>query len=120
MKRLLFFIAVSLFSFSLFAQGCKLKLEKIRGTENDRTEFVSPVVSYEKNVLYIHSDNSIDECSVTVKNGFGEVVFSEIVTLYAKETYRFSIGDVKDDVYVLELKTASALYRGYFEVFTNY
>lgn len=117
MKRLLFiFYALSLVT-NLWANDKMIKMHKTSISEEERHFSAKISASCECSAIYLHSDAPIDYLLVTVKDGTGRVVSSESVSIFPQQPYTFSIGNVEEGIYILELNDGASIYKGYFEIY---
>lgn len=118
MKRLLIILLTLLLSTGSWANKERIKLNKIKkGYENVRSLSLEPSAYHDGNTLYLYSDVPLNELQVTVKDEAGRILSSEIVPIFPDQPYTFSIGEVENGIYTLELNDGKKEYYGYFEIY---
>ena len=116
MKRLLIIFCTLLVSISLWA-STRIKLNKCSARhEDDRSISVEPSASHDGNTIYLYSDIPLEKLQVTIKDGAGRIISSEVIPMFPQQPYSFSIGNVENGVYTLELYDGKEEYYGYFEI----
>ena len=117
MKRLLIILSALLFSIYSWSDEVKLDIAKRRGLEDDRSEYAIPMVTHDNRILNFYSEKNLDNLTILLKNGYGETIISESISLPAQQVYTIHLGDIENDVYILELKVDGIVYSGYVEIY---
>jgi hypothetical protein len=117
MKRLLTIFCLLLFAITSWAEKVKIKLHQLgEKYEDDRSISVEPSASHDGNTIYLYSDIPLEKLQVTIKDGAGRIISSEVIPMFPQQPYSFSIGNVENGVYTLELYDGKEEYYGYFEI----
>ena len=107
-----------LFSLNSIADNKAINLYKtINEKISDRSISIEPSASYDNNTIYFYSDIPLDELQVTIKNEAGEILTSEIISVFPRQASTLSIENIGNGVYILELNDGKNEYRGYFEIY---
>lgn len=115
MKRLLIIICALLLSIGSWATTIKLiRSKKINAFE--RSLPIEPSASYDNNTIYLYSEVPLENLQVAIKNETGEILFCEYVCVSPQYPYTFSIGNVENGIYILELDDGKYKYHGFFEI----
>lgn len=118
MKRLLIIICAVLITFYSWAETVNIKLIPVtKRCENNRSIPVMPSASHEGSTISVYSDVPLNELQVTVKDETGRILSSEIISISPHQPYTFSISDVENGIYILEVNDGKKEYRGYFEIY---
>lgn len=120
MKRLLFiFVALSV-GINMWAKR-KIHLNKDKQREKDtdcRMPVGEPTADCENRSLFLSFNGPLDKLQIVVKDGAGQIVYSDFLfSIFPNQCYAFSIGNVEDGVYILELNDGDTEYSGYFEIY---
>lgn len=117
MKRLLIVLCTLLLSIGLWANKVRINLSKVKkGYEDVRSIPIEPSASHDGNTIYLYSDVPLDEVQVTIKDGIGQIISSETIAIFPQQPYTFSIGNIENGIYTLELNDGKEEYYGYFEI----
>lgn len=118
MKRLLIIICTVLITFYSRAEEINIKLIPVKERiEDDRSIPIIPSARHKGSIISIYSDVPLNELQVTVKDETGRILSSEIVPIFPDQPYTFSIGEVENGIYTLELNDGKKEYYGYFEIY---
>lgn len=118
MKRLLTIICAVLITLYSWAEEVNIKLILVtERIEEDRSTPIILSASHEGNIISIYSDVPLNGSQITVKDKIGRILSSEIVPIFSHQPYIFSIGDVENGIYILEVYDGKQEYRGYFEIY---
>lgn len=116
MKRLLI-ICSCLLCICLCSAKIKIDLKKKDPKAQTRSLVHVPTAYYEDNTIYLQFEISIETLQVTVKNEEGDIISSETIVLSPQQSYDFSLGNLENGIYTLELNDGENSYYGYFEVY---
>lgn len=119
MKRLLIFIYTLLLTFSLWANKVNIKFidAENKFSENNRSISMPLSASHDGGTIYLYSDIRVEQLQITIKDGEGNSLFSEIISISSQQPYIFSIGNIENGTYILELNVGESRYQGYFEIY---
>lgn len=119
MKRLLIIsctVLITLYSYS-WAEEVNIKFIPVtERCEDDRSIPIVPSASHEGNIISIYSDILLEKVQIAVKDGIGRILFSEVIPIFPQQPYTFSIGNIENGIYTLELNDGKEEYYGYFEI----
>lgn len=107
---------LAFFCICLCPAKIKIILSKTEEKVQERSVIIEPTAYYEANTIYLQSDILIEELQVTIKDKEGNVISSEIIFLSPEQSYDFSLGDIENGIYLLELNDGENGYYGYFEI----
>ena len=117
-QLLLGFISLFLFSMNEVTENRSIKLCKTHDDKiSNRSISIEPTASHDNNVIYLYSDIALNELQITVKNEIGEIIFTQNITLTPEQPYTYSIENIENGSYILELDEGESKYRGYFEIY---
>lgn len=107
-----------LFSLNSIADNKAIKLYKtINEKISDRSISIEPSAGYDNNAIYLYSDIRLDRLQVTIKNEAGDILISEMISVFPQQTSILSMENIGNGVYILELNDGKNEYRGYFEIY---
>ncbi|MCD8182707.1 MAG: DUF3244 domain-containing protein [Bacteroides sp.] len=117
MKCLLTIFCTLLFSISSWANEVNIKLIHVHERyKNDRSISIEPSASHDGNVIYLSSHIPLEELQVIIRNGAGEILSSEIISVSPQHPSIISMGNAESGLYILELNDGENEYQGYFEI----
>lgn len=119
MKRLIITICTLLILItSSWAHTEAIVLTKLRHkSRQERSMPIVPSVYQEGSAIYLYSDLPLENLQVTIKDETGQVISEETIFVSPQQSYTFSIGNVEDGKYILELDNGQEEeYYGYFEI----
>ena len=103
MKHFIFTCVVFLFAFQPIAQAIDVKFLPEEDTEDYRSISIRPTATLDGNTISISAPFTLRNVSVVVKDMTGNAVYSETITIPAKQYYSFRLDNVEDGDYVLEV-----------------
>lgn len=119
MKKLLLTLIMVLFSLPMFADEITIKPKDPpktgTGQTRNKTELIVPSASIEDGVVTIKTELASWGVTVTVYNGDGAVVYTSVSATESK-THEFTVGELAEGDYVLEVQLGEELYEGYFSI----
>lgn len=116
MKRLLIIPCVFLFALNLWATNVKIHLYMLCDKGEDcRSISINFSASYDGKIIFLNSDFPIDELEVTIRDKTGNILSTETISIFPEQPYTFSIEELKNGIYILELNDGKREYAGYFE-----
>lgn len=122
MKHLLFICVLLLLSAGSFAQERQVSMVKQKSCGEDRSLCSVPVVIQEGNLLNITSDSYDTKMQVTVRNGGGQIVLSELLFVSPGVCHTLTLPeDLENGFYKIEIYCGEGEeYYGYFEMYRQF
>lgn len=74
-----------------------------------------PTITQDDNILYIHSDISIDDAKLTIKDEHNNIITTAIITVFPNQVSTFIL-NIDSGSYMIELEYEDNYYYDYFEV----
>lgn len=81
-----------------------------------RSVSVLPTGFYDGKSIYIYSSIFIENIEVTVKDGNGDIVYSDVTRIPAGQSYSFALDAVTGEEYTIELAYGDRFLYGNFEL----
>lgn len=119
MKRLIITICTLLFISSIWANRGVGVIELFKHKERNKQKRSIPILpsAYQDGrTIYFYSNLPLENLRVTIKDETGQVISEETIFVSSQQSYTFSIGNVEEGVYTLELNNGNDEYYGYFEI----
>ena len=118
MKRLIISICTLLLLItSLYAHRESIVLTKSRHRNQDERSIPIVLSAYQNgSTIIFYSSHLLKNLQITIKNTTGQVIFEKIIFIFPQQPYTFSLINIEDGVYTLELNNGQDKYYGYFEI----
>lgn len=117
MNRMIALLVVCISFLSLSAEEKNIEMHKTAHNVEPRSiVYPSFTATHDENVLRIYPVVSIETCQITVSDPYGQMVFSETVSLLPGQPYIFTIDSTDKGMYRLEVECERTVYEGYFEM----
>lgn len=117
MRRLIFAICALLFISYLWANSGKIELTKVKERHIEhRSVPIIPSVHLNGNTIILSTSIPLENLQVTIKDETGQVISEETIFVSPQQPYIFSIENVEDGSYILELNDSREEYYGSFEI----
>lgn len=114
------FVTLLLIIFSsicLFAEERNIELQERKAELGARSLNYKPAVSYDGNILYIHSEIPLENLQVSVTDLYsGITIYYTNITVINNLPYTLQPQNIGIGNYLLELNIGQKSYYGYFEV----
>lgn len=116
MKRLIVAICTLLFT-SIWANSGEIKLNKaMYKATYERSMPIIPSVHLNGNTIILSTSIPLENLQVTIKDETDQVISEETIFVSPQQPYTFSIENVEDGSYILELNDGEEEYYGSFEI----
>lgn len=120
MKCLLIIFFASVLSIISLDNQVDIALTKSEVERNiDRSISIELSASHNDNTICIYSNILLDELQATIKNAIGDILTSKVISVFPNQAFTFSIENIENGIYILELNDGKNEYQGYFEITHN-
>ena len=92
----------------------EIKFIKAERTEDRRSIVIEPTANQEGNIISISCDFPLQNVQVAVKDAIGNTIYTNTISIPAKGHYSFSLDNVENGSYILEVTFGDNYYYGYF------
>ena len=99
-----------------FAEEKKIETNKALWHEEIRSTFCIPTITHDGNIFYIYSDIVLDNLHIIIKDTRGTILYSSTVTIPNTQCYSFTIDNIKEGDFIIELKHEKKYLYGYFTI----
>ena len=96
------------------AKEVKINAEKWKGVERSLSGV--PIISHDRNIIYVYSCLPLQDIEVTISNASGEVVYAERLSIGANQAISFTFDDLDDGAYLIEVSHGRKYLYGWFEL----
>ena len=114
MKHLFFTCIALLFAVQTWAELEDIKFIKAERPEDYRSIVIEPTASVDGNTISLSAPLTLNSVRVVVKDMAGYAVYTNTVTIPAKGHYSFSLDNVENGDYILEVTIGDDYFYGYF------
>lgn len=119
MKRLIIIICGLLFISSTWANRGVGVIELFKAKERNRQKRSIPIIPsayYDAGTIILYSSILLENLQVTIINEVGQVISEDIILVSPQHPYEYSIENIEDGTYVLELSDGEEEYYGSFDI----
>lgn len=117
MKHLIvIFFALTMSTSISFAEEKKIETNKALWHKDTRSVSYVPTITHDSNTLYIYSDIVLDNLQIIIKDTRGTTLYSRTTTIPNTQCYSFTIDNIKEGDFIIELKHEKKYLYGYFSI----
>lgn len=118
MKRLLSTCFCILLCLGIKAEEVNIQLSHYKDDDIEtRSLSIAPTATHNANTVYIYyADYLLTNVQVTVKDSFGNTVYSNVIYMSYDQPYSFVLNNIKSGEYKIELSYENKLLYGYFSL----
>lgn len=110
------FFALTMSTSMSFAEEKKIETNKALWHEEIRSTFCIPTITHDNNIFYIYSDIVLDNLQIIIKDTRGTILYSSTTTIPNTQCYSFTIDNIKEGDFIIELKHEKKYLYGYFSI----
>jgi len=110
------FIALIMSTSMSYAEEKKIETNKEQWHKEIRSTSFIPTITHDSNTLYIYSDIVIENLHITVRDTTGMILYSNTVTISNTQRYSFTINDMNEGEFLIELTHENKYLYGYFNI----
>lgn len=117
MKRFIITICTQLFMSCLWVYSGNIELNKVKERLIEHRSIpIIPSAYYDGSTIILYSSILLENLQVTIRNEVGQIISEDIILVSPQHPYEFSIGNIEDGTYVLELNDGEEEYYGSFDI----
>lgn len=103
-------------TFTSLAEEKKIEVNKSQWHEEIRSTSCVPTITHDSNTLCIYSNIILENLHIIVKDRMGTTLYSNTVTISSNQHYSFTINNIKEGDFLIELTHENKYLYGYFYI----
>ncbi len=111
-----FTLTMEFFTFMSHSEEKRVEVIKRHWFEDTRSVSCVPTITHDSNTVYIYSDIVLDNLQIIIKDTRGTILYSSTTTIPNTQCYSFTIDNIKEGDFIIELKHEKKYLYGYFSI----
>ena len=100
----------------VFAEEKNIEVNKAHWHQDLRSVSYVPTITHDDNLFHIYSDMDMENLHIVIKDVAGTILYSSIVTISSVQPYSFTVVDMSEGEFVIELTHGYKYLYGYFDI----
>ena len=109
-------LTMEFFTSISYSEEKSVEVIKQHWLEDTRSVSCVPTITHDSNTLYIYSNVILDNLHIIIKDTRGTTLYSCTTTILNNQCYSFTIDNIKEGDFIIELKHEKKYLYGYFSI----